>query len=218
MNIKQILKTTLLVIFSIVFIFLTFKYAQADEVRRAINAFGTYGVIAFILAKTASRIVVPVSGTPLYVLAALIYGPFYGSLISFIGDMLAAYISFVLARVYGRALISRFISKNESDLIPKVLSTISTTRGLIVVHFIMIAFPDIINYTAGLGTVSVWTYLLVHAPFALISSFVVSYASEYAATFGSLGVVGFILFIIVLGGIGLLGLRKYSNKDGNTPK
>jgi len=210
MDTKNKIQTALIAILSILFVIATFKYAAAAEVRRAILILGAYGPIIYVLAKGASRIVVPVSGTPLYVLGALVWGPFYGSLLSFVGDMLGATVSFLFSRNFGRDWVMKRVSKSDSEIIPKVLATTSTTSGLIVAHFILIAFPDILNYTAGLGTVPLVTFLLVHAPFALISSFVVSYGSEYASRGGTFGVVGFISVIVALGLVGLWALGKYS--------
>jgi uncharacterized membrane protein YdjX (TVP38/TMEM64 family) len=210
MDTKSKIQTALVAVLSILFVIATFKFAQADVVRQAIFTLGVYGPIIYILAKGASRIVVPVSGTPLYVLGALVWGPFYGSLLSFLGDMLGAVVSFLFSRHFGREWVMRHVSKSDSEIIPKVLATTSTTSGLIVAHFILIAFPDILNYTAGLGTVPFMTFLLVHAPFALISSFVVSYGSEFASRGGTFGVVGFICTIVALGLVGLWALGKYS--------
>jgi uncharacterized membrane protein YdjX (TVP38/TMEM64 family) len=209
---KDRLETLILAIFGIALIFLTLKYVKPEEVKPAVENLGIYGVLIFILAKAASRIVVPASGTPLYILGAVAYGPFIGSLYSFVGDMIGGAISFYISRRFGKELALKFLGSVDSEIIPKILETISTVRGLAVVHFFLIAFPDVINYTAGLGNIPMATFLTIHAPFALASALVVSYGSHYAYNFGNIGIIFFIIFVIMLGLIGSFLLKRYSEK------
>jgi uncharacterized membrane protein YdjX (TVP38/TMEM64 family) len=90
----------------------------------------------------------------------MVFGPFWGSVITWVGAMLGAISTFGLVRLLGRPFVYRMLS--ESQL--RRLSEWSSTRGggaLLIGRLIPVIAFNLLNYGAALTGISWWTFIWV---------------------------------------------------------
>ena len=88
----------------------------------------------------------------------MVFGPFWGSAITWVGAMLGAISTFGLVRLLGRPFVYRMLS--ESQL--RRLSEWSSTRGgmaLLIGRLIPVIAFNLLNYSAALTDISWWTFI-----------------------------------------------------------
>ncbi|GMA60109.1 TVP38/TMEM64 family protein [Alicyclobacillus fastidiosus] len=111
-----------------------------------IQSTGLLGIlIAVVLMAVLS--ILPLPSEFLMIVIMKIFGPWWGILLSWIGTMTAAIVTFLLARHFGRRLLSHFISEDRFGQISNWIGNRGIS-GLIMVR--IIPFPFIVvNYAAG---------------------------------------------------------------------
>ncbi|MFB5189898.1 TVP38/TMEM64 family protein [Alicyclobacillus fastidiosus] len=127
-------------------IVLFFRLDRSDELSRVIHSTGLLGIlIAVVLMAVLS--ILPLPSEFLMIVIMKIFGPWWGILLSWIGTMTAAIVTFLLARHLGRKLLSHFISEDRFEQISNWIGNRGAV-GLIMVR--IIPFPFIVvNYAAG---------------------------------------------------------------------
>lgn len=215
---KDFIKSIVVFCIIILIAFVSLKYFEIEMLQRWVDSLGFWGIFVYIIFKSLALIIAPISGTPIYILGAVAYGPFLGFILSFIGDMIGAVVSFWLARKFGRVWVDKLFSAKEEGVIAKLLNMFATTRGVFIGHIFFVTFPDILNYAAGLSRVSFRTYMLIHAPFTAVVIAIVSYGSGLIVLLGTSGVA-------IITGVGLSAIiisiwlvNKYSKKIDNKVK
>ncbi len=186
---NDLLKSIMFFIFLVTVGVVVAHYFDTDLLRSWVTQFGIWGVVIYIVAKSLALIIAPISGTPIYIIGAFVYGPFAGMMYSFIGDMLGAVVSFYLARKIGRVWVDKLFSKKEEGVMMRLMDMFSSPKGIFLSHIFCVTFPDILNYAAGLSRASFKTYMLIHTPFTLAVIAAISYGSFLVTMLGSHGLI-----------------------------
>ncbi|WP_206917238.1 TVP38/TMEM64 family protein [Alicyclobacillus suci] len=143
---EGVLSTIALIVIFAILIVIFFRFDRSNELSRVIQSTGILGVIIAI-ALMALLSILPVPSEFLMIVIMKIFGPWWGILLSWVGTMIAAIVTFLLARHVGRKLLRHFISE---DRVEQISSWIGNRGifGLIAVR--IIPFPFIVvNYVAG---------------------------------------------------------------------
>ena len=88
----------------------------------------------------------------------MVFGPWWGTLVTWIGAMLGAVATFALVRLLGRPFVYRMLSGAQR----RRLSDWSTRRGgaaLLIGRLIPVIAFNLLNYSAALTDISWWTFL-----------------------------------------------------------
>jgi len=88
----------------------------------------------------------------------MVFGPYWGTAISWVGAMLGAISTFGLVRLLGRPFVYRMLSQHQL----RRLSEWSSTRGgmaLLIGRLIPVIAFNLLNYGAALTDISWWTYI-----------------------------------------------------------
>ena len=99
---------------------------------------------------------VPFPAEFLTIANGMVFGPFWGVVITWSGAMLGAYASFGLTRLYGRPFVAKKVNSSKLkklDLWVQQQGAIS----LLLSRFIPLISFNLINYGAGLTKISWWT-------------------------------------------------------------
>ncbi len=146
-----------------------------DGLRQAVESAGMWGLLAVVLLKATTIVVVPLGGQPIYVIAGAAFGFWKGFLLTFIGDALGFAIAFYLSRFFGRSIISFFIPTAQIQTVENILRKSSTLPALIKARIALTALPELFAYGAGLTGVSFPIFLVVqlvpHTPFTAVLIF-----------------------------------------------
>lgn len=129
---------------------------SVDAFEQLILSWGAWGVAASIILMIIHSFV-PFPAELLALANGMIYGPFWGTVITWAGAMCGAAIAFGLARSLGRPFVELMVSEKRLS----TLDNWTALRGgrLILVSrlFPIIAF-NLVNYAAGLTRISWWTF------------------------------------------------------------
>ena len=120
---------------------------------RSLGAWGPLGSIGLMIIHSF----VPFPAEFLTIANGMVFGTFWGIVITWSGAMLGAYASFGLTRVYGRPFVAKKVNSSKLkklDLWVQQQGAIS----LLLSRFIPLISFNLINYGAGLTKISWWTF------------------------------------------------------------
>jgi uncharacterized membrane protein YdjX (TVP38/TMEM64 family) len=154
---------------------------SAEEKLAALRGFfaqfGWAAPLAYVIVVTVEVIVAPIPGTMLYAPGGVIFGGFWGGLLSLAGNVLGAGIACQLIRVLSGEKAERFLAK--SALAPYEARLCE--RGAWVVFLLRVnplTSSDLVSYAAGLTRMPIWKLLLGTLAGMAPLCFVQSYLAE----------------------------------------
>lgn len=121
---------------------------------RALGPWAVAGSIALMVIHSF----LPFPAELLTLANGMVFGPFWGTVITWTGAMLGATSTFALVRLVGRPFVERMLS--ERQLVR--LSAWSSTQGgitLLVARFIPLIAFNLLNYAAAMTNISWWTFI-----------------------------------------------------------
>ena len=122
-----------------------------------IRSWGTWGVAGSIGLMVAHSFL-PFPAEIVALANGMVYGPVWGTVITWVGAMLGASAAFALARLLGRPFVHRVLSSRHHQQ----LAVWSRERGgvtLLIGRLIPVIAFNLINYAAALTEISWWTFL-----------------------------------------------------------
>jgi uncharacterized membrane protein YdjX (TVP38/TMEM64 family) len=125
---------------------------SALAVERTIESWGAWGVAGSILLMVLHSFV-PFPAEIVAIANGMIYGPLWGTLITWTGAMLGAYLAFGLARWLGRPFVLAMIARRHHE---KLDAWVARQGGgmLFLSRFVPVISFNLINYAAGLTAIS----------------------------------------------------------------
>lgn len=131
-------------------------HLSIPEIVSLIRSSGPWGVVASILVMVAHSFV-PFPAELVAIANGMVYGPLWGTVVTWTGAMLGAFLAFGLARRLGRPFVRRVLSARHNRRLDAW--THSYAGGaLLFSRFIPVIAFNLINYAAGLMNVSWWTF------------------------------------------------------------
>jgi len=137
--------------------------ATAEEKLAALRGFfaqfGWGAPLAYLIVVTVEVVVAPIPGTMLYAPGGVIFGGFWGGLLSLSGNVLGAGIACQLVRVLGGDRAERFLARSAMAPYEARLCE----RGAWVVFVLRVnplTSSDLVSYAAGLTRMPIWKLML----------------------------------------------------------
>jgi uncharacterized membrane protein YdjX (TVP38/TMEM64 family) len=174
-----------------------------DRLRAWIGGFGFAAPLVFVLVYTVATVAF-LPGTPLSLLAGLVFGPAFGALWAVIGATIGATLSFLVGRYAARGLFENWAARDERV---KRLDEGFERHGwrMLVLTRLVPFFPfNLQNYAYGLTKIGAGTYVLLTVvciiPGAAVYTFaggsLASAGQDPTRTFIYLGIAA-VLFVLV---------------------
>ncbi len=126
-------------------------------IENFIHSFGMWGVFASI-ALMVMHSFLPFPAELVAIANGMIFGPLWGTVITWVGAMLGAFTAFGLVRMLGRPFILRIMSATQAQRVDYWVDRYSCNDTLLMVRLIPIIAFNLINYAAGLTSISWWTF------------------------------------------------------------
>ena len=125
-------------------------------VERTIQSWGAWGVAASMLLMVLHSFV-PFPAEMVAMANGMLYGPFWGTVITWTGAMLGAYLAFGMARWLGRPFVRATVAERHHE---KLDAWVARQGGgmLFLSRFVPVISFNLINYAAGLTAISWWTF------------------------------------------------------------
>ncbi len=118
------------------------------------------GVWSYVLAPLVMTVVavLPILAEAPAMANGMLFGPVVGSLITWTGAMAGAWISYEIARAWGRAAAERMVGKAALDRVDQLVDG-AGWWGLLVLRFIPLVAFTALNWGAGLCLIPRWRFL-----------------------------------------------------------
>jgi uncharacterized membrane protein YdjX (TVP38/TMEM64 family) len=129
---------------------------SVEAVEQEILSWGMWGIAASILLMVLHSFV-PFPAEFVAMANGMLYGPVWGTLITWTGAMLGAYLAFGLARWLGRPFVRTMVAERHHRAIDRW----AERQGggiLLFSRFVPVISFNLINYAAGLTAISWWTF------------------------------------------------------------
>lgn len=127
-----------------------------EEIESVIQSWGMWGVVGSIGLMVLHSFV-PFPAEFVAIANGMVYGPLWGTVITWTGAMLGAFLAFGLARSLGRPFVERMVARKHWHSIDDWAAAQGGRLVLVARFFPVIAF-NLINYAAGLSRISWWTF------------------------------------------------------------
>lgn len=184
------------------------EYISLDGLSRLrdwINGFGIAAPLVFIAIYVVATVVF-LPGTPLSLLAGLVFGPVFGTLWVVIGATIGATLAFLIGRYAARGLVEGWTENNER--IKKLDEGVEQQgwRMLLITRLVPVFPFNLQNYAYGVTKIGLGTYVLLTAvciiPGAAVFTFaggsLASAEQDLARTFIYLGVAAVVFVALSL--------------------
>jgi uncharacterized membrane protein YdjX (TVP38/TMEM64 family) len=131
--------------------------ASIEGTAQRIRDWGMWGVAGSIGLMVAHSFL-PFPAEIIACANGMVYGPWWGGVITWVGAMLGASVAFALVRSLGRPFVERMVPPGQWER----MSLWSRDRGaaaLLVARLVPVIAFNLINYVAALTGISWWTFL-----------------------------------------------------------
>lgn len=130
-----------------------FSAAAVEEMIRGWGPWGVFGSIGFMVLHSF----VPFPAEFLAIVNGMVYGPFWGTVITWTGAMLGALLAFGLARLLGRPFVEIMVARKNWYLVDE-WTAMRAGHIVLISRFIPVISFNLINYAAGMTRISWWTF------------------------------------------------------------
>ncbi len=175
-------------------------FENKENFQAYVASFGAWAPLAFFALQFIQVIVSPIPGGITTLAGGVLFGFFYGFLISFSAVFLGSLAAFLLGKKFGRPLVERIAGK---EVIEKYMETVSSRqRVLLIMMFVFPFFPDdILCLIAGLSALNLPSFALIvilTRPWGLLFSALVGSGLISIPMWGwiIMGAIAIVLFIL----------------------
>lgn len=178
-----------------------------EGLQEYIRSFGAASWLVFLLLQFLQVFIALIPGELLESVAGFAFGPFLGTILTYVGIAAASALVFYLTRRFGVKLVEIFVSREKINQL-RFLNTEKKRNLLIFLIFFIPGTPkDLLTYFAGLTEIKFGSFLLI--------SLLARVPSVVSSTFGGhlLGEGDYFSAIILYGltgAVSLLGLLGYN--------
>ena len=173
-----------------------------DALKNRLDSYnGVIGVIIFTLIQALQVVIAVIP--PVQIVGGMLFGWFWGGVLSFIGTMLGTVIIFLLVKKFGRPIVEAFVDEKAMKKFKFLQDAKKLTLILIILYFIPGIPKDVLSYIVPLTPMSKKDFFRYVMPFRL-PAILMSTILGSSAINGSKGILIAVLIIAVV--LGILGL------------
>jgi len=134
-------------------------HSRRERIVMFLISLGPYSSAIFVLLQALQVVASPIPGELTGVVGGYVFGKAFGFLLSTVGLAVGSWLAFELARILGRPLVERFVSK---ELLHR-FDFLTTNKGATIcfLFFLLPGFPkDYLSYVLGLSPMRLSTFLM----------------------------------------------------------
>jgi uncharacterized membrane protein YdjX (TVP38/TMEM64 family) len=181
------------------------------RLKTLILSFGLWAPFISAFLMVAQSVVLFLPAFPIFVVNALVFGPFYGLLLSWSSAVTGSMVCFSIAKTLGRPVVERLVKKDHLETADRALKKYQK-YVILLFGFVPVVSFDVISYAAGLTLLAYWEFLLLvciaQVPSALFYTLLVHRIDR--GTLDIYWIVAAVLFFLL--GFGSTAVRAYLNR------
>lgn len=129
---------------------------STSAIEQRIQSWGMWGVAGSIMLMVLHSFV-PFPAEIVAIANGMLYGPLWGTLITWTGAMLGAWLAFGLARWLGRPFVRSVVAGQHHEALDRWVLR-QGGGALLLSRFVPVISFNLVNYAAGLTAISWWTF------------------------------------------------------------
>lgn len=149
----------LFTIYWLVSTYVPFVY-DAEQLRSTIQEFGVLAPIVYTIAHTIQVVFMAIPGYAMAVVGGYLFGAVHGTAYTMIGVTLGATITFVIARVWGRPVVERFLTEDVLERFDETAES-AGVPGLFLFVLVPVLPEDVISFVAGVADFRLWVFVVI---------------------------------------------------------
>lgn len=152
--------------------------SDVDSVVNTVNSFGFWAYFVFVLLVILECVLAPIPPLVLYIAGGILFGAFFGGILTLFGNILGAGIDFFIARRYARGLVEK---KVDTKLRIK-FDDFSQKYGGFAIFLLRVnplTTSDLVSYLAGLSKIKAKSFLIWTTAGLIPMIFLQTYLGEY---------------------------------------
>ncbi len=181
------------------------------RLKTLILSFGLWAPLISAFLMVAQSVVLFLPAFPIFVVNALVFGPFYGILLSWSSAVTGSIVCFTIAKTLGRPVVERMVNREHLETADRALKKYQK-YVILLFGFVPVVSFDVISYAAGLTLLAYWEFLLLvciaQVPSALFYTLLVHRIDR--GTLDAYWILAAVLFFLV--GIGSTVVRAFMNR------
>jgi uncharacterized membrane protein YdjX (TVP38/TMEM64 family) len=181
------------------------------RLKTLVLSFGLWAPFISAFLMVAQSVILFLPAFPIFVVNALVFGPFYGLLLSWSSAVTGSLVCFSIAKTLGRPIVERLLNKENLETADRALKKYEK-YVILFFGFVPVVSFDVISYAAGLTLLAYWEFLLLvciaQIPSALFYTLLVHRVD--GGTLDVYWIVAAALFFLV--GIGSTGVRAFLSR------
>ncbi len=129
--------------------------AKLEVLRAFFDSWGIVAPVIYVLIVVVEVVVAPIPGTMLYLPGGVIFGGFWGGLLSLVGNVIGSGIACAIIRTLAGRNVVDFFDQAALDKYQRYIEK----RGLAIIALLRmnpLTSSDIVSYAAGLTLVPIW--------------------------------------------------------------
>lgn len=156
---------TIAIVFGLIALFVFHKIGTESPLvpwlRTMVEQAGPWAPLVFVLVRSSTYIIAPLSIPLLDITAGVLFGIWQGVALSLAGQTLGGSVNYWIAHVFGRPGIERFAGRRGSAKLDELYEKVHGWQGLLFARLLLANVYDFISYVAGLTRLRYRDYLWV---------------------------------------------------------
>lgn len=163
---------------------------------------GVWGVIVFLLIQTIQVILAVIP--PIQILGGVMFGWFWGGVLSYAGVFLGNFIVFMLVKKIGAPLVDAFVNEKQLKRF-KFLQDEKKLTGILIILYLIPGVPkDVITYIVPLTQIRKKDFFLYVMPFRIPAVFMSTILGGNVGNGNYKAAFGIVIAFIAVGVIGVM--------------
>ena len=166
----------------ITFLYVIVQSIGIETLQELIADAGIWGPLIYIGIKAFTYIFAPLSAGPIQFTSGILFGVVGGTAYSLIGELIGGSINFMIARVYGRRIVQRFVGKSAMMRVDGFYERyLDNWKSLLFARLFLFSVYDFISYAVGFSRTRFSVYVIVSFIGGLIPTFISVFIGSHAS-------------------------------------
>ena len=133
-----------------------------DELQTTIATAGIWGPLIFVGIKALTFTFAPLSAGPIQFASGILFGVIPGTLYSLLGELLGGTVNVIIARVFGRRIVRRFVGTAAMSRVDGFYERhLNDWKSLLAARVLLFSVYDFISYAVGFSQIRLSVYIVV---------------------------------------------------------
>lgn len=143
-------------------LYLVVQSIGIENLQENIAEAGALGPLIFIGIKALTFTFAPLSAGPIQFASGILFGDILGTLYSVIGELIGGCVNFMIARIFGRKLVVRFVGQGAMKRVDEFYERfLDDWKSLFLARVLLFSVYDFISYAVGFSRIRFSVYVVI---------------------------------------------------------